>query len=166
MSGDKMLHSAKLVGVYAILSTSGDGAYVGSSNDIDRRIRTHFNRLISGKHHSIALQNEWNSGAFFDVVVLQLTTQEKQVEAEQFWMDRIGPLLNTSKRADSPSLDPLIAKKIGDSNRGKLLPSVSESNRRRTGMPWIPRNRDAWRAKISASRTGKKYGPRSPEVGR
>lgn len=44
--------------------------------------------------------------------------------------------------------------------------NIAESNRKRAGTPWIPKDRDAWRAKISASRSGKIYGKRSEEVGR
>ena len=153
-------------GVYALLAHGGDGVYVGSSSRIDARIRAHFGSLRRGIHNTIALQERFDAGERFDVVVLEQCPRSICVEREQVWMDTLGPLLNTSNNAACSSLDERVAKKIGDAHRGKKMPFVSESNRRRTGTPWTPRDRDAWIAKLSATKTGQKWGPRDPSVGK
>ncbi len=153
-------------GVYALLARSGDGVYVGSSQRIDRRIGTHFNSLQRGIHHASALQAHYDAGEQFDVVILERCLPEQCVEREQHWMDTIGPLLNTSMRAACPSLDKAIAQKIGNANRGRKHPAVGASNKLRTGTPWQPRDREAWLANLSAAKTGQRFGPRDPSVGK
>ncbi len=142
-------------GVYALLARSGEGVYVGSSHRVLQRIDNHFKSLQRGRHHTRALQRAFDDGEQFDAVVLEQCGHDECTTREQVWMDTIGQLLNTSQFAIA-----------GHSNRGQKRPGVADSNRRRTGQPWQPSNRAEWLARLSATKTGQKFGHRDPSVGK
>lgn len=47
-------------GVYAIHNKLNNKWYIGSSNDIGRRIKTHKRELINGSHNNLLLQHEFS----------------------------------------------------------------------------------------------------------
>jgi group I intron endonuclease len=49
-----------MIGLYAIVHVPTNKAYVGSSNNIKRRLKEHLGGLRHNKHHCIYLQNAWN----------------------------------------------------------------------------------------------------------
>lgn len=49
-----------MIGLYAIVNIKNNAAYVGSTNDIDRRIKEHKTKLNANKHYSHRLQRAWN----------------------------------------------------------------------------------------------------------
>lgn len=49
-----------MIGVYAIVHSTSRNAYVGSSNNIERRIKEHLNDLRASRHFCKYLQNSWN----------------------------------------------------------------------------------------------------------
>lgn len=53
-------------GIYEILFSSAydnkTACYIGQSNNINRRLRTHYSELEKNRHHNLALQEAWNSG--------------------------------------------------------------------------------------------------------
>lgn len=49
-----------MIGLYAIVNRANRMAYVGSSNDIKRRVKEHRTALKLNKHHCNYLQNAWN----------------------------------------------------------------------------------------------------------
>jgi group I intron endonuclease len=50
----------KMIGLYAIVNKTNRMAYVGSSNNIKRRVKEHRTALGINKHHCHHLQNAWN----------------------------------------------------------------------------------------------------------
>ena len=103
-----------ICGVYAIIHQPSGRAYVGSSHDVFRRWRGHVGRLNSGRHINAALLDLWLMGGpgAFVFVVLEQCGSDALAHREQHWIDSFEHLLNGSRRAVGPSLDPIVAKKI------------------------------------------------------
>lgn len=82
-------------GIYIITHTSGK-QYVGSSNNIEKRLSFHKWQLSVNKHHARKLQRSWNKyGAdTFTFSVLEIT--DDLVAREQHWMDVLKPFFNSS----------------------------------------------------------------------
>lgn len=77
-------------GIYWIYQVSRDRAvYVGSSVNVEQRIKYHLSYLRRGKHRNRKLQNTWlkyGADDFF-CSLLEPVEQTRFVEREQFWMD-------------------------------------------------------------------------------
>lgn len=137
-------------GVYAIVHTSSGKAYVGSSKDIQKRLANHQKYLRLGTHANSYLQNAYNKYGRhqFNFATLEFCNEIFRIEREQFWIDQLQSAskefgFNLSKKA-FPTVQ---------SDEG--IKAIIESNKRRTGKTNIILDKDAWRAKISASRKGK-----------
>lgn len=150
----------KISGVYAIMHPSSGRAYIGSSIDVLGRCANHQRDLRVGTHGNKYLQNAWTryGESSFHFHILEHCSPSDRIAREQFWIDQV----QASNRAFGFNLSSM-AHAGCPGEEGRL--NIAESNRCRTGTQWIPKNRDEWRAKISAARSGKKYGPRNPEVG-
>ena len=142
-------------GVYALLAHGGDGVYVGSSHHVIQRIDSHFMSLRKGRHHCAALLQAFQAGEDFNAVVLEQCPIEQLAERETVWLHTLGPLYNRSKSGE-----------FGHKNLGRKMPHLSDANRSRTGVPWQPFDREQWLDRLSATKTGQKWGPRDPSVGR
>lgn len=55
----------KKSGIYRIINTENKRFYIGSSNNIDRRIKTHFQELKAGKHINKQMQADYTKGDHF-----------------------------------------------------------------------------------------------------
>lgn len=89
-----------MCGLYVLVSEECDKYYVGSSQDIDKRVARHFNELELGKHHNENLQKLWNDGVVFTVKKYLFETREDAYEAEQDFINRHannGELLNIGR---------------------------------------------------------------------
>lgn len=49
-----------ICGIYMIKCTTNDKTYIGSSNDVMRRLKTHKRELKNGSHNNLLLQHEYN----------------------------------------------------------------------------------------------------------
>ena len=49
-----------ICGIYMIKCIANDKTYIGSSNDVMRRIKTHKRELKNGSHNNLLLQHEYN----------------------------------------------------------------------------------------------------------
>ena len=151
----------KVSGVYAITHPTSGRAYVGSSKDILARFGEHQRSLRRGAHHSSYLQKAWDKygNESFHFGVLEYCSEAECIDREQYWIDQIQSSnkqfgFNLSPMARSGFPSPLCKEKM------------ISANKMRAGSTWKASDPESWKAKISASRTGKKYGPRNPEVGR
>jgi group I intron endonuclease len=65
--------------------------YVGSSIDIRKRIRDHYNSLKDNKHYNAYLQKAWNKygESNFKFSKIEECSKEKLIEREQFWLDKL-----------------------------------------------------------------------------
>lgn len=91
-----------VMGVYAIYCTNGH-AYIGSSGDIEGRVRSHFYSLKSGIHHNSHLQRayeKYGAEAFdWDIIEQCLINPW---DREQWWIDffqDLNPLFNMDSTA-------------------------------------------------------------------
>lgn len=140
------LYATPTGGVYWIYQPAQDRAvYVGSSQNIERRMREHVSRLKNGKHCNPHLQAAWNKyGAdAFQFLPLEECTIEQLAEREEFWMMALDPTCNISRepyagmRGQTMSLAarqrmsaagkgrPKSAehrRKIGEAHRGRKIP--------------------------------------------
>ena len=57
-------------GVYAIVNTTKQKTYIGSSQDIERRFRQHISALKSGHHPCAQMQADYSKGHRFSLKVL------------------------------------------------------------------------------------------------
>jgi len=55
-----MIKLNKLVGVYKITNKENEKVYIGKSNDIDGRWKTHIRFLDANNHYNYKLQEDWN----------------------------------------------------------------------------------------------------------
>lgn len=140
----------KLRGVYQIRNTSSGKLYVGSSEDVGRRLYVHKRMLAAGTHHSTALQRAWDKygpGAF-ELSLLRALPQGDLLAAEQELIDS-----HNAAGEGGYNMCPVAGTRAGS----KQPPSVAENqSRRMKGVPKSPEHR----ARISAGRKGQ---PKSPE---
>ena len=72
-----------MIGVYAIVHKTNRIAYVGSSNDIARRIKEHKTALKLNKHHCHYLQYAWNKYGQEVFDIKQIATANSLKEARE-----------------------------------------------------------------------------------
>ena len=91
----------KISGVYLLKNTSTGRIYVGSSSNIDSRIRQHFSSLKKNCHANKDLQTDYNQGYTFDTIIYKqfpvserifLLTEERK--AIQHYKNENIPLYN------------------------------------------------------------------------
>ena len=78
----------KITGVYILKDVKTGQFYVGSSNDVHKRVTSHFANLRRNKHHSVKLLNVWNKGNGLSVTIFPTSTREEAYELEQDFIDR------------------------------------------------------------------------------
>lgn len=78
-------------GIYFIKDKQ-DRYYVGSSKDIEKRLKRHFNELAKGSHHNIFLQRIYNKHGltYFESGIFEET--EMLFEREKYYIDLYGNL--------------------------------------------------------------------------
>lgn len=144
----------KVMGIYYVRNTKTDQMYVGSSVDIDSRIKRHILALTKGQHHSVYLQRAWDKygQASFDFGLAEEVEDRGQLQIrEQEWIDYFGTY-NVAKFADRPQPPAMT-----EERRRKL----SEAMKGRPGTMAGKKHTDAARALMSSKRKGVKR----PNVG-
>lgn len=136
-----MAYAKSQRGVYCILNLANQRHYIGSSENLNGRMREHFNALKRGAHKNRKLQNAWNkygSDAFrFDVI--EVIPSGDIVSAEQSWIDQTLPFYNLRRTAESN-----LGFKHSDETKAKI-------SRAHVGKSLT----DECKAKISTAMTGK-----------
>ena len=100
----------KISGIYKISDTNNNKFYIGSSNNIEYRIKKHFELLKRGKHHSIFLQRAYNKngGNNFSYEILEVCKIDDLLIAEQIHLNKIEDwkmCYNMSKTASGCNYD-------------------------------------------------------------
>ena len=144
------LHVARLVvfifysmtGIYFIKSKCKERIYVGSSMDIEDRLKKHKRMLINNKHHSRKLQNHCNKYGINDLEFVPMVIgvkPEELIQLEQDYIDTLKPYFNIcptagsnlgfkhseaskqkmSKSGKGKIITEEVRKKIGEANKGK-----------------------------------------------
>lgn len=107
--------------IYKIESPSGE-MYVGSTSNGMKRWSQHRSQLRNGKHHCKPLQRAYDKYSecylFFEILEYVRIT-DKQIEIEQWWIDKLQPKYNVCKEAGKPdnSLESIV--KTREFNKGR-----------------------------------------------
>ena len=81
---------SNIAGVYSIKNQINHKAYIGSSNNVENRFKTHLRLLSQGIHHSPHLQKAWDkygAGNFEFKVIKGVEQADNLVTEEQHWID-------------------------------------------------------------------------------
>lgn len=88
-------------GIYRITNKVNGNCYIGSSVDLQRRRRQHFNNLANDIHVNSHLQNAYNKYGdtslefeIIEYIEIDDNIKETLLEREQFWIDTINPEYN------------------------------------------------------------------------
>lgn len=90
-------------GIYQIISKASQNFYIGSSMNIDKRLREHRNALKRGAHHSHILQRSFSKYGMggFEFKTLIICEPKDLLMYEQRTLDILQPKYNISKNAGS-----------------------------------------------------------------
>ena len=85
--------SADRSGVYGIRCLANGRSHIGSSTNVDARLKWHRGFLTSGIHRSASLQADWRryGPAAFAFEVMELAPAEDLLRLEQEYLDRVRP---------------------------------------------------------------------------
>lgn len=156
-----MLSIPHASGIYQILCVPTGKIYIGSSEDLAIRLRTHVAALRSQRHENSYLQRAWNKygESAFEFSVIELVLVGFCLEREQYWLDKKRSYeerrgFNISRVAGAPMAGrkhtpETLAKmkasrlasgykhsaetrqKMSDQNRGKIFGVQTEESRRK-----------------------------------
>lgn len=154
-----------MAGVYQIYNTETGKRYIGSSINIEERLKQHRRKLKSNKHCNQHLQNAWNKYAEYLVFEpLEYCEPDECLKLEQKYIDYYNSAnreygYNIDAQAASAGkhlseetkqklrerhlgkkIDPKIVEKIRQANLGKKKPKQSETMKRKYAEGYtIPR---------------------------
>lgn len=79
----------KQAGIYSFVNLVNGKRYIGQAVDIDRRIKSHYLRLIRSVDDALKLQNAWNKYGYQNFVVETLISAEEEHTKEYLksWLD-------------------------------------------------------------------------------
>lgn len=131
-------------GVYEILCLVNNKSYIGSSVNLYKRWREHYNNLLNNRHSNQYLQNSFNKYGENQFVfsVLEYCEPENLIDREQYYIDKMDTVVpngfNMLPRAGSRfgySLSKETRDKISKSNKGRKLTESArkEMSRSRKG---------------------------------
>lgn len=177
-------------GIYAILCVANEKMYIGSSQNIRNRLRTHINRLRKNAHRNDHLQNAWNLYEInsFRFEIVELCEIGKLIEREQFHIDSRENLFNLVMKAGSTigythteetrklmselakkrGFNPMAGRSWSEPELQEGLESMKAKKRELVGplsACWGIKHTEKSRANMAASHLGKKN-PKAAEAGR
>lgn len=151
-------------GVYKITCIENNKIYIGSAINIEKRIKTHFNKLRLKNHINPHLQNSYNlyGRDKFTWQIIEECEVDSLKQKEQEWMDKtncynrdIG--FNNCLKADRPTgykhtekaKETMRAKKLGKKLSESHISKISSSNKGK-------RRTEEFKSRLSEMRRGSK----------
>lgn len=106
------------IGIYCIRNIKNDKVYIGSSNNLQRRLRDHKSELNKGIHANDHLQKSWQHYGedCFEFLVLEYCQETELLQREDFYMQKYSSL-NPDRGYNLLSADRAI---FSDSTKQKL----------------------------------------------
>lgn len=139
----------KKIGIYRVTLQRPDGSvshYVGQSQDILQRLRSHRYLLNRGSHTNRHLLSAWRlyGSEAFSFAIVEETSLDQLTERETWWIDQL------SAHHTQGGFNQRLA---ADSNRGlkKSMDAIQRSNAYRKGRPLS----EAHKAAIGAANRGR-----------
>jgi len=126
-------------GIYAIENMQNGKRYVGSSRNMERRIKAHVWQLRNDRHHSAHLQAAWGAygeEAFCFISVMRCGSEDDLLAAERLEIEMHNSVENGYNMTSIPE-SPMRGKKHSDETRAKMRaaranrPPISEETRER-----------------------------------
>lgn len=79
-----------MIGIYAIVNSLTNAAYIGASSDIEQRFKMHKSKLRRNCHGNSNLQTDWNEYGEenFQFIILEETEKSLLKSREQFFIDQ------------------------------------------------------------------------------
>jgi group I intron endonuclease len=128
-----------LSGIYLITCMANNRTYVGSSQNIYIRLRTHRNDLRKSKHGNTHLQNAWDKygESNFVITVLELCVKSRLLECEAYWFKQY----NVGNPAYSFNINPVPYSNAGHkaSPEAKRNMSIAQKKRVDAKRPTFPK---------------------------
>ena len=76
--------------IYRIQHNETGRIYIGSSQDLESRIRSHIYMLRSGTHHNALLQKDFDEyGEDYTVFEIETIDTAKERDREYYWMEKL-----------------------------------------------------------------------------
>lgn len=155
------------IGAYLLVDVKTGKFYVGSSQDVEKRIKQHLSDLRAKRHHCSNLQDIWDKNQFLEEYVYPTETREEAYALEQELLDKhkgsdlllnIGlSVVGGDNLTNNPRREEIIAKmqerrcSMSPQER-KIFGSIGEKN----GM-WGKTHTTEAREKISKANLGNKH---------
>lgn len=101
-------------GIYIITNIYNGKRYIGSSNNLEERLKKHFKCLREGTHVNEHLQNAYNlyGEEFFEWGILKFSELESQYKDEQYFIDIFNPEYNIEQDVLNHSISDETKQKI------------------------------------------------------
>lgn len=81
------------IGIYSLYWEEQDLYYIGQSQNIEQRIKSHLSNLISNRHTNSKLQNTYNKYGKFHFCIVQKCTDITELnDAESIWINEFNTL--------------------------------------------------------------------------
>lgn len=143
-------------GIYMIRNVKNGRFYIGSAMRFNKRWREHLRGLEGNRHHSKFMQRDWNKNGpdCFKFIILTYCGEKELINTEQMYLDKMKPVYNSA---------PVAGSQLGYKHREDSKKKMSES-RPKDFSPMTGKQHTAeTKAKISATKTGVKFGRYSEE---
>ena len=118
--------------IYRIYNTETEKNYIGSTNNLRRRIKKHRDELSSGKHSNKHLQNAYNkySRESFDVFIEEIVDVENLIERETYYIEKYNSFnehygYNLCAPGKFPKHTKESKKKLEDASKARILPVIA-----------------------------------------
>jgi len=155
----------KIPGVYIIGDVTSHKSYVGSSNDLNKRIKDHARELDNNHHANIHLQRSYNAGHQFTIIPIPTAPGVDPVQVEQQLLDEYfdtGLLLNIARDATAPNRGISPSEETREKMRIAMT-GFKHSDETRQKLSEIAKERGMPRAVIEAGAASRKGKSLSPE---
>lgn len=160
-------------GIYYIRHIVSRKVYIGSSNNIKKRIQHHISELRKNKHKNNYLQNAYNKYGeeSFEFGIVELC--EDLIKNEQYWLNILPNLYNINPRADRLIRTPEIIeahrvemKKWWEENREDMMGRTPWNKGKKLSRKHVEKLRNAKRVFTEKGKQKKrnKIRERLPEV--
>lgn len=152
------IQKQRVSGIYEIRCILNNQIYIGSSVDLKRREKDHFNGLVKNIHRNRKLQRSFNKYGIdnFKFTAIEIITDPSQlIQREQFYVDSLNPYFNICKIVVNSSLGIKRSKEFCDKISKRQL-GTKHSQERRINKSIAQGGENHWTKKKNFSEESKR----------